>query len=173
MPKKKVKREFDAIVEFAGVEKFIDTPIKRYSFGMRLRLGFAVAAPLELDILIVDEVLAVATPPSRRSVSIPFNLAAVEKLCEPCVWIDAGRALNLLATKYTISLWISNQARRVFYDNIENAVTLEVDAAKPYGSNFIVDGRFGIVFFPQKWNLAGMSRQTEDSLSGSRNLKES
>ena len=55
----------------------------------------------------------------------------------------------------------------------KNAVTFEVGAANPYGSNFRIDGRFGIVFFPQKWNLAGMSCQTENSLSGSANLKES
>jgi hypothetical protein len=52
-------------------------------------------------------------------------------------------------------------------------VTLEVDAANPYGSNFVIDGRFGIVFFPQKWNLTGMSGLTENSLSGSADLKES
>lgn len=84
-----------------------------------------------------------------------------------------NEALNLSAAKYTISRWITDQAGEVGYDNIENAMTLDVDAAKPYGSNFIIDGRFGIVFFPQKWNLAGMPRQTEDFLNGLRNFKES
>src|ERR1700722_7337690 len=59
MSKKDVERQFDTIVEYSGVERFIDTPIKRYSSGMRLRLGFAVAAHLDPDILIVDEVLSV------------------------------------------------------------------------------------------------------------------
>src|SRR5436190_1865573 len=59
MRKREVDRHFDAIVAFSGVEQFIDTPIKRYSSGMRLRLGFAVAAHLDPDVLIVDEVLAV------------------------------------------------------------------------------------------------------------------
>ena len=59
MSRQEVMRKFDEIVSFAGVEKFIDTPVKRYSSGMRLRLGFAVAAHLEPEILIVDEVLAV------------------------------------------------------------------------------------------------------------------
>src|SRR5690349_22905221 len=59
MKKREVDRHFDAIVAFSGVERFIDTPIKRYSSGMRLRLGFAVAAHLDPDVLIVDEVLAV------------------------------------------------------------------------------------------------------------------
>jgi hypothetical protein len=81
--------------------------------------------------------------------------------------------LNLLAARYTISLWATNQDGSLIYDNIENAVTLEVGAANPYGSNFVIDGRFGIVFFPQKWNLTGMSGLTENSLSGSADLKES
>ena len=59
MTKKEVNSKFDEIVSFADIEKFIDTPVKRYSSGMRLRLGFAVAAHLETDVLFVDEVLAV------------------------------------------------------------------------------------------------------------------
>src|SRR6185437_5554719 len=59
MPRAEVEAKFDASVSYAGVERFVDAPIKRYSSGMRLRLGFAVAAHLEPDILIVDEVLAV------------------------------------------------------------------------------------------------------------------
>jgi lipopolysaccharide transport system ATP-binding protein len=308
MPKKEVKRQLDAIVEFSGVEKFIDTPIKRYSTGMRLRLGFAVAAHLDPDILIVDEVLAVGDAEfqkkcldtiqklrasARTILFVSHNLAAVENLCERCIWLDHGEihmdgesrnvirdymgsmrestavvaaldetenrrgngkirfhgleflspegisqkvirtgdpvvmrfhyyahepvafpsfgfrlftetnalvtetstshhgiyipsvplgagyldleihCLNLLAAKYTISLWVTDQAGGLVYDNVENAVILEVDPANPYGSNFVIDGRFGIVFFAQKWNLAGMSRRTEDSLSSSANLKES
>src|SRR5271157_1494498 len=59
MRRKEVEQKLDAIVEFSGVSRFLDTPIKRYSSGMRLRLGFAVAAHLDPDVLIVDEVLAV------------------------------------------------------------------------------------------------------------------
>jgi lipopolysaccharide transport system ATP-binding protein len=66
MSKTDVKRQFDTIVEYSGVEKFIDTPIKRYSSGMRLRLGFAVAAHLDPDILIVDEVLSVGDAAFQR-----------------------------------------------------------------------------------------------------------
>ena len=58
MTKGEIRRQFDAIVDFAGVEKFLDTPVKRYSSGMYVRLAFAVAAHLETEILIVDEVLA-------------------------------------------------------------------------------------------------------------------
>lgn len=106
MTKKEVDRKLDAIVEFSGVEKFINTPIKRYSSGMRLRLGFAVAAHLDAEILVVDEVLAVgdaafqkkclATIGDLRSKArtvlfVSHNLAAVENLCNRCIWIDAGQ----------------------------------------------------------------------------------
>jgi len=106
MKKREVERHFDAIVEFSGVEQFIDTPIKRYSSGMRLRLGFAVAAHLEPDVLVVDEVLAVGDASfqkkcikamdglrsSGRTVFfVSHNLAAVENLCSRGIWIDAGK----------------------------------------------------------------------------------
>jgi lipopolysaccharide transport system ATP-binding protein len=105
MRKREVDQHFDAIVEFSGVEQFIDTPIKRYSSGMRLRLGFAVAAHLDPDVLVVDEVLAVGDASfqkkcikamdglrsSGRTVFfVSHNLAAVENLCSRGIWIDAG-----------------------------------------------------------------------------------
>jgi lipopolysaccharide transport system ATP-binding protein len=106
MRKKEVDRKMDAIVEFSGVEKFLDTPIKRYSSGMRLRLGFAVAAHLDPDILIIDEVLAVGDAAfqkkclnamenlragARTVLFVSHNLAAVENLCRRCIWIDGGQ----------------------------------------------------------------------------------
>jgi lipopolysaccharide transport system ATP-binding protein len=106
MTKKEVDRKLDAIIEFSGVQRFINTPIKRYSSGMRLRLGFAVAAHLDSDILVVDEVLAVgdaafqkkclATMGDLRSrartvLFVSHNLAAVENLCKRCIWIDGGQ----------------------------------------------------------------------------------
>ena len=105
MAKKEVEAKFDAIVDFAGVERFIDTPIKRYSTGMRLRLGFAVAAHLDPEVLLVDEVLAVGdagfqkkclnTMEDLRSggrtvIFVSHNMAAVENLCTRCIWIDGG-----------------------------------------------------------------------------------
>jgi lipopolysaccharide transport system ATP-binding protein len=106
MRKREVDQHFDAIVAFSGVEQFIDTPIKRYSSGMRLRLGFAIAAHLEPDVLIVDEVLAVGDAGfqkkciktmeglqkgGRTVLFVSHNLAAVENLCSRGIWIDAGR----------------------------------------------------------------------------------
>ena len=104
--KKEIEENFDAIVDFAGVEKFIDTPIKRYSTGMRLRLGFAVAAHLSSDILLVDEVLAVGDMEFQRRclttlgrvrdngrtvLFVSHNLEAIERLCPRTISIDEGR----------------------------------------------------------------------------------
>ena len=106
MRRREIEQRFDAIVEFSGVEKFLDTPIKRYSSGMRLRLGFAVAAHLEPDVLVVDEVLAVGDAAfqkkciaameglrsgGRTVLFVSHNMAAVENLCSRGVWIDAGK----------------------------------------------------------------------------------
>jgi len=106
MPKSRIDDKLDAIIDFAGVSRFIDTPIKRYSSGMRLRLGFAVAAHLESDVLLVDEILAVGDGEfqkkclqamdnlhntERTVIFVSHNLAAVEHLCSRAIWIDEGR----------------------------------------------------------------------------------
>ncbi|MCR4411032.1 MAG: ABC transporter ATP-binding protein [Thermoguttaceae bacterium] len=106
MSRAEIKRKFDEIVEFAGVEKFLDTPVKRYSSGMQVRLAFAVAAHLEPEILVVDEVLAVGDAAfqnkcirkmedvARRGRTVLFvshNMAAVESLCTTAALLDAGK----------------------------------------------------------------------------------
>ena len=106
MKKKEVDAKMDQIIEFSGVERFLDTPIKRYSSGMRLRLGFAVAAHLDPDVLIVDEVLAVGDAGfqkkcinamedlrggGRTVLFVSHNMAAVENLCQRGIWIDSGK----------------------------------------------------------------------------------
>src|ERR1700674_574557 len=123
MPKKEVKRQLDAIVEFSGLEKFIDTPIKRFSSGMRLRLGFAVAAHLNPDILILDEVLAVGDAEfqkkcldtiqklrasARTILFVSHNMAAVENLCSRGIWIDSGRVRQDGATYEVIRSYLSS-----------------------------------------------------------------
>lgn len=106
MRKKEIEAKLDAIVAFAGVERFLDTPVKRYSSGMFLRLGFAVAAHLEPDVLLVDEVLAVGDAAfqkkclsamdemrsgGRTVLFVSHNMAAIENLCSRAVWIDEGQ----------------------------------------------------------------------------------
>jgi lipopolysaccharide transport system ATP-binding protein len=291
MKKGEVESKLDSIVSFAGVERFVDTPIKRYSTGMRLRLGFAVAAHLDPDLLIVDEVLAVGDAGfqkkclsvmedlqsgGRTVLFVSHNMAAVENLCSRCIWIDSGQVrmdgsprevieaymgtfagaqetmanlrsvenrrgsgeirytgieylsrtgeplpvvrsgdslvirfhyhaekpvpypsfgfrlytekgtlvtdtsttyhhgieiplvpagdgyidlevdlLNLFPGRYYFSLWLTGTTSQV-HDNIEHCALLEVELANVFSSGKILDSRFGIVYFPQRWLLQGM-----------------
>jgi lipopolysaccharide transport system ATP-binding protein len=298
MAKKEVESKLDAIIAFAGVDKFIDTPIKRYSSGMRLRLGFAVAAHLDPDILIVDEVLGVGDAGfqkkclstmedlrrgGRTVLFVSHNMAAVENLCSRGIWIDGGlvrmdgdshdvimaymgtfagseqqtaefaqierrgtggirytrleiltsdgrqvdvlrsgqavtmrfhyRAdkaithpsfgfrlftemgtlvtetstwhhgieipriepsqgwldleldlLNLLPGRYYMSLWLTG-GTQVTYDVLEYCKQLHIETANIYHSSRVIDGRYGIVFFPQKWNLSGLSAEWDRGFS--------
>jgi len=106
MRRHEIRRKFDEIVAFAEVEKFLDTPVKRYSSGMSVRLAFAVAAHLESDILLVDEVLAVGdaqfqkkcmskmkdvTRAGRTILFVSHNMAAVNSLCSQAVMLEGGR----------------------------------------------------------------------------------
>ncbi len=106
MKRQEVERKFDEIVAFAGVEKFVDTPVKRYSSGMYVRLAFAVAAHLEADILVVDEVLAVGDAAFQRKslnkmgdvarqgrtvLFVSHNLAAIRNLCTRALVFEQGQ----------------------------------------------------------------------------------
>jgi lipopolysaccharide transport system ATP-binding protein len=106
MPRAEIRRKFDEIVDFSGVEAFIDTPLKRYSSGMKVRLGFAVAANLQQEILLVDEVLAVGdaafrekcaakmeeiTRQDRTVIFVGHNLGMVGSICDRAVWLEDGR----------------------------------------------------------------------------------
>jgi len=107
MTKQEIARKFDEIVAFAEVEKFIDTPVKRYSSGMYVRLAFAVAAHLESEILLVDEVLAVsdaefqkkclgkmgdvASKEGRTVLFVSHNMRAVSSICQSCILLLSGK----------------------------------------------------------------------------------
>ncbi|MFN2396393.1 MAG: ABC transporter ATP-binding protein, partial [Bacteroidales bacterium] len=106
MTRQEITRKLDEIVAFAGVERYIDTPVKRYSSGMTVRLGFAVAAHLEPDILVVDEVLAVGDAEfqkkaigkmqdvsregGRTVLFVSHNMAAVQNLCNQGIVLGNG-----------------------------------------------------------------------------------
>jgi lipopolysaccharide transport system ATP-binding protein len=109
MSQKEIKKKFDEIVAFAEIEKFLDTPVKRYSSGMYVRLAFAVAAHLEPEILIVDEVLAVGDAQfqkkclgkmqsvgqsGRTVIFVSHNMAAVKNLCQKGVLLEGGRLID-------------------------------------------------------------------------------
>jgi lipopolysaccharide transport system ATP-binding protein len=106
MTRAEIARKFDEIVDFSGVEAFIDTPVKRYSSGMQTRLAFSVAAHLEPEILIIDEVLAVGDAEfqkkclgkmdevakgGRTVLFVSHNMSAVEQLCNRAIWLDSGK----------------------------------------------------------------------------------
>jgi lipopolysaccharide transport system ATP-binding protein len=109
MSRAEIKRKFDEIVSFAEVEKFVDTPVKRYSSGMYLRLAFAVAAHLEPEILFVDEVLAVGdaafqkkclgkmsevSHQGRTILFVSHNMTALRNLCTRALWLSGGRLME-------------------------------------------------------------------------------
>lgn len=126
MTRKEITRKFDEIVDFAGVERYIDTPVKRYSSGMYVRLAFAVAAHLESEILIVDEVLAVGDAEfqkkclgkmgdvtkgeGRTVLFVSHNISAVKTLCESGVYMKNGTLEYLGEIEDTIARYLSDTA---------------------------------------------------------------
>lgn len=118
MSKAEIDRKFDEIVDFSGVEKFLDTPVKRYSSGMGVRLAFAVAAHLETDILIVDEVLAVGdiefqkkcigkmdrtAHEGRTVLFVSHNMGVINALCNTCILLKKGEIVCRGSTQKVIS----------------------------------------------------------------------
>ena len=109
MKRREIQRKFAEIVEFSGVERFIDTPVKRYSSGMSVRLAFAVAAHLEPEILLVDEVLAVGdaefqrrclgrmedlSQSGRTVLFVSHQMQAVAQLCDRAILLDKGSVVS-------------------------------------------------------------------------------
>jgi len=123
MGRREIKGKFDEIVGFAEVERFIDTPVKRYSSGMYVRLAFAVAAHLEPDILIVDEVLAVGDASFQRKclgkmgevshegrtvLFVSHNMAAIRSLTSRAAWLDHGRVAAAGHTSDVVSAYLAS-----------------------------------------------------------------
>ncbi|QDT37009.1 ABC transporter ATP-binding protein [Stratiformator vulcanicus] len=123
MTRAEIKRKFEEIVEFAGVEEFLETPVKRYSSGMSVRLGFAVAAHLEPEILIIDEVLAVGdaefqkrclgkmgevAKSGRTVLFVSHNMAAVRRMCNAVAVINSGKMTHFGETQEAISKYLQS-----------------------------------------------------------------
>jgi lipopolysaccharide transport system ATP-binding protein len=140
MRKSEIERKFDEIVAFSEVEKFIDTPVKHYSSGMYMRLAFAVAAHLEPDILVVDEVLAVGdlnfqnkclgkmesvAKEGRTVLFISHNMGAITNLCRTAMWLDQGQIATLGDVGATVSSFIKSTA---------STATSDLDKAQHQGS---------------------------------------
>ncbi len=137
MTRAEIRRKFDEIVAFADVQKFIDTPVKRYSSGMYVRLAFAVAAHLEPEILIVDEVLAVgdtifqekcmgkmkeaSMSQGRTVLFVSHNIGAVQTLCKSSVLLDGGRVVFSGDTQEAVSLYLKKTRPQAVVEDLSNS----------------------------------------------------
>jgi len=125
MSRLEVRTKFDEIVAFAGVEKFLDTPVKHYSSGMYVRLAFAVAAHLEPEILLVDEVLAVGDAEFQRKclgkmedvaregrtiLFVSHNLTAIVKLCGSAIWLESGHIRSIDMAERVVHSYLASGA---------------------------------------------------------------
>ena len=133
MKRREVRRRFDEIVAFADVERFIDTPIKRYSAGMYLRLAFSVAAHLDSEILLVDEVLAVGDAEFQRRclgkveelggagrtvLFVSHDPGSVVRLCDRAVWLDSGRVRGEGAAEAVVGRYLEEQLSASVYGDL-------------------------------------------------------
>ncbi|MGI8721960.1 MAG: ABC transporter ATP-binding protein [Geodermatophilaceae bacterium] len=127
MGRQQIRRQYDAIVDFSGIERFLDTPVKRYSSGMYLRLAFAVAAHLQADIMVVDEILAVGDAEFQRKclgkmaeverggrtvLFVSHNLDAILRLCPRSIWLERGRIVADGPTQDIIEAYLASGVRR-------------------------------------------------------------
>jgi lipopolysaccharide transport system ATP-binding protein len=138
MTRKEITRKFDEIVDFSGVERYIDTPVKRYSSGMYVRLAFAVAAHLESEILIVDEVLAVGDAEfqkkclgkmndvskgeGRTVLFVSHNMAMIKTICTNAILLQNGNITYVGNSDETVSYYlnsnnISNEASKILHES--------------------------------------------------------
>jgi lipopolysaccharide transport system ATP-binding protein len=171
MTKREIDRKFDDIVAFAEIDKFIDTPVKRYSSGMYVRLAFSVAAHLDTEILLVDEVLAVgdaafqkkclgqmevaASRQGRTVLFVSHNMAAIENLCQRVILVESGQVVdsgppNLVISSYLAGL--SKSAETPLADRTDRVgagqiriVSLEVLDTRGEPLPYPVSGQ-GVVF---------------------------
>lgn len=133
MGKAEIKKKFDEIVAFAEVEKFLDTPVKRYSSGMYVRLAFAVAAHLEPEILVVDEVLAVGdaqfqkkclgkmedvSQEGRTVLFVSHQMSAIEKLCSSGILLSRGQVKFLGSSKEAINYYLQDLEKQITKNNV-------------------------------------------------------
>ena len=167
MTKVEINKRFDEIVEFSEVEKFLDTPVKRYSSGMHVRLAFAVAAHLEPDVLIVDEVLAVGdaafqkkclgkmtnvAEEGRTILFVSHNMAAVKRLCTKAMFLSQGKTqaigeVNEVATLYETNMVSSQHDNTSLFPIINHEYDFTLEGVKtnvivgPDGANLQIEVR--------------------------------
>lgn len=142
MARAEIHRKFDEIVNFSGVEKFIDTPVKHYSSGMGLRLGFSVAAHLEPEILVVDEVLAVGDAEfqakclgkmsevagqGRTVLFVSHNMSAILSLCSQAILLDQGVVINRDTPSAIVSYYLDTNGTTSWESNSDTQEIIKIN----------------------------------------------
>jgi lipopolysaccharide transport system ATP-binding protein len=150
MSKTEIKSKFDQIVEFSGVEKFLDTPVKRFSSGMYIRLAFAVAAHLESEILIVDEVLAVGdaefqkkclgkmkdiSQGGRTVLFVSHNMTSIQSLCNKVIYLQNGSVKSIGTVEDVVSSYLATS-------KVPGEKLSEIQSRKGNGSLVFIQGEF-------------------------------
>ncbi len=146
MTRSEIRSKFDEIVAFSGVEKFLDTPVKRYSSGMYVRLAFAVAAHLEPEILVVDEVLAVGDAEfqnkclgkmnevshqeGRTVLFVSHNMRAIQDLCQKSIYLQNGQVLDIGPTDQVIEHYLNTGTSQTWADANGPVQQVEVNQDK-------------------------------------------
>lgn len=170
MSRKEIIRKFDEIVAFAGVEKFLDTPVKYYSSGMYVRLAFSVAAHMEPDILIIDEVLAVGDADfqkkclgkmesvvresGRTILFVSHNIEAVRHLCTKCVWLEDGKVKAVGDTETITNKYTNIEANYVYSEDNDSEAAItnitirneskQIKTQIPLDENFYIEVEYTI-----------------------------
>jgi lipopolysaccharide transport system ATP-binding protein len=140
LKRNEINKQFEAIVDFSGVEKFLDTPLKHYSSGMQLRLAFAVAAHLEPEILIIDEVLAVGDAEFQRKcmgkmnevsksgrtiLFVSHNMGTISQLCSKAIMLEKGNLITYTKTNLAIDYYLKNN----------NSINLKIERGNDFSGN--------------------------------------
>jgi len=166
MSKTEIGRKFDEIIAFSEVERFLDTPVKRYSSGMKVRLAFAVAAHLEPEILLVDEVLAVGdaefqkkclgkmdniASEGRTVLFVSHNLPSISALCDSAIWIEQGRIQMIDKAESAIQSYLascraeSGHEGVVAFDDEDNSKDAYIQSIELKNSNNEISSRFDVL----------------------------
>ena len=178
MKKKEILSKFDEIVDFSGIERFIDTPVKRYSSGMYVRLAFSVAAHLNTDVLIVDEVLAVGdsefqnkclgkmkdvtTKNGKTILFVSHNLLALANLCNKAICLNKGRLIDEGSAESVISNYLKREKVSKISQFFEEPTSLSgnkflsiksVELKPEYINSGIIDTRTALLLDFEFWNL--------------------
>ena len=160
MKKLDIDKFFDEIVDFSGVEKFIDTPVKRYSSGMRVRLAFAVAAHLDPEVLLIDEVLAVGdlefqskclgkmgdiSEEGRTVLFVSHNIRSVKNLCKKCIWIDDGQIRENGDSSDVIIKYVTSGVKRILDGEITSDMHIKATGHVYFRNVKLFDSKENIV----------------------------